>query len=110
MTLFDLESFAEPGSDAPEPAPASLPAPGLTDEALAMLRLAGQYWRNGSAKDQAVRDRFGISPTRFHQRINALLPNPAAMAAEPLIVRRLQRIADARRRMKTTRVGGARRG
>ena len=70
---------------------------GLSGTELAMLRLAGEWWRDGSAKENAIRDRFGISPTRFHQVVARLIASPAALAAEPAIVRRLQRIVDGRR-------------
>lgn len=72
-------------------------AAAVADVELAMLRFAGQWWRDGSAKEHAIRARFGISPTRFHQVVNRLITTPAAMQAEPVIVARLQRIVDGRR-------------
>lgn len=76
--------------------PASSGGP-LTDVELAMLRFAGEWWRDGSAKEMAIRDRFGISVTRFHQVVNRLIATPAAQEVEPVIVNRLQRIVDTRR-------------
>lgn len=97
--------FGEPeevAGDSPPSLVAPAPAltPGLTAEDLAMLRFAGEWWKDGSAKDQAIRDRFDVAPTRFHQRVNALLDNPAALAAEPVICHRLQRLKAARSRLR----------
>ena len=72
-------------------------APALADVDVAMLRLAGEWWRDPLAKEQAIRDRFGITPIRFYQRIAHLIDTPAALAVEPQIVHRLQRIRAARR-------------
>jgi len=69
----------------------------LAEEDRAVLRLAGEHWNNAAAKEQAIRDRFGISPVRFYQRLAALMSSPAAEAAEPVIVHRLQRVVAARR-------------
>lgn len=69
----------------------------LPDESRALLRLAGEFWRDPSAKEQAIRDRFGMSPVRFYQRVAVLMRSPAALAAEPVIVHRLQRQVAARR-------------
>lgn len=69
----------------------------LADEDLAILRFAGQWWADPAARDQAIRERFGISPVRFHQRLAHLVKQPAAQAAEPVIVGRLRRIVAARR-------------
>ena len=44
------------------------------------------------AKETAIRDRFGLSPTRYYQVLNALVDRPAALAADPLLVRRLRRL------------------
>jgi hypothetical protein len=81
----------------------------LADVDVAMLRLAGRWWRDPAAKEAAIRERFGLAPVRFYQRLNALLELPAAAAAEPLIVARLQRIRDSRAsRLGRARAGGVR--
>lgn len=82
-------------------------APALDDTDRAMLRLAGEHWRDGSARDRVIRDRFGCSPVRFWQRIAALIDTEAALAVEPVIVHRLQRVHAARGR-RLGRVGAPR--
>lgn len=72
-------------------------APALSDVDVAMLRLAGEWWRDAAAKEQAITDRFGVTPVRFYQRVAYLINTPAAAASEPMVVTRLRRIRDARR-------------
>lgn len=72
----------------------------LTDEDLALLDFEDHWWRYGGKKEQAIRDQFGTTPTRHYQRVVALLDRPEALAARPLLVRRLQRIAAARSRRR----------
>jgi hypothetical protein len=55
-------------------------------------------WRHVGAKEQAIRDEFGISPTHYYQILNALLDDPAALAHSPALVNRLRRVREARRR------------
>lgn len=71
-------------------------APALAAEDLAMLRFAGEWWHNAAAKEQAIRERFGLTPVRFYQRVAFLIDLPAALAAEPVVVGRLKRLRVAR--------------
>ncbi|MCM0676297.1 DUF3263 domain-containing protein [Micromonospora phytophila] len=71
---------------------------GLTERERAILAFEQQWWRHAGAKEQAVRDRFGLSATRYYQLLNALLDNPAALAAEPVLVGRLRRLRSSRAR------------
>ncbi|MEU1397360.1 DUF3263 domain-containing protein [Micromonospora zamorensis] len=81
-----------------EPAPPADPPPGLTERERAILAFEQQWWRHAGAKEQAVRDTFGISSTRYYQLLNGLLDNPAALAAEPLLIGRLRRLRSSRAR------------
>jgi Protein of unknown function (DUF3263) len=55
------------------------------------------------AKQLAVRERFGISPTRYHQLLNRLIDRPEALRYDPVLVQRLRRLRDARRRARFAR-------
>ena len=44
-----------------------------------ILEFERQWWRLAGAKEQAIRDRFGLTSTRYHQQLNALLDSPAAL-------------------------------
>ncbi|WP_422754381.1 DUF3263 domain-containing protein [Micromonospora sp. WMMD708] len=90
-----------PALDADVPSPRSGPAAGgdeLTERERAILAFEQQWWRHAGAKEQAIRDTFGLSATRYYQLLNALLDRPAALAAEPLLIGRLRRLRASRAR------------
>ncbi|MEV0001233.1 DUF3263 domain-containing protein [Micromonospora sp. NPDC050980] len=74
------------------------PAGGLTERERRILDFESQWWKHAGAKEQAIRDTFGLSATRYYQLLNALLDRPAALAAEPLLVGRLRRLRSSRAR------------
>ncbi|MGN9775997.1 DUF3263 domain-containing protein [Micromonospora sp. H33] len=80
------------------PQPATGPTDGLTERERGILDFEQQWWRHAGAKEQAIRDRFGLSATRYYQLLNALLDNPAALAAEPVLIGRLRRLRSSRAR------------
>jgi hypothetical protein len=63
----------------------------------AVLDFELRQWKHAGAKDEAIRAAFGMSATNYHQILNALLDDPAALAYRPTLVTRLRRIRDARR-------------
>ena len=69
----------------------------LTDADLAILDLERTWWRYQGAKETAIVERFGISATVYYLRLNALIDRPEALAADPLTVKRLLRLREARR-------------
>ena len=76
---------------------------GLTRREHEMLAFERHWWRHAGAKETAIRDRFGVPPTRYYQALNALVDQPAALAADPLLVRRLRRLRAARHRTRSSR-------
>lgn len=64
----------------------------LTDAERAILEFERLRWNHVGLKEDAIRERFGISPTRFYQRLNAVIDKPAAVAEHPVLVRRLRRL------------------
>ncbi len=75
-------------ADGPDPHQGST----LTAEQRAVLDFERRWWRQPGAKEQAVRDTFEISPTRYYQRLNSVLDLPAALAYDPTLVHRLRRL------------------
>ena len=73
----------------------------MTPVTAAVLAFEGRRWNRSGSKEQAIRDVFGVSATRYYQLLNAVIDKPAALAHEPLVVRRLQRLRDARRRIRS---------
>lgn len=64
----------------------------LTDLERQVLAFEHGRWRFLGAKEQAIHDRFGLSLTRYTQLLMGLLDNPAALAADPVLVNRLRRL------------------
>jgi hypothetical protein len=69
----------------------------LTDLQVQVLAFEQQWWKYAGAKETAIRDTFDMSATRYYQVLNALIDHPAALEADPMLVRRLRRLRDARR-------------
>ncbi|WP_327033740.1 DUF3263 domain-containing protein [Micromonospora ureilytica] len=92
---IETDESASPADESTQPAD---PAPGLTERERAILAFEQQWWRHAGAKEQAVRDTFGISSTRYYQLLNGLLDNPAALAADPVLISRLRRLRSSRAR------------
>ena len=73
------------------PEPSDLPA--RDAEILAFERL---WWRHAGAKEDAIRDQFGLSVARYYQLLNAVIDTPEALRSDPILVGRLLRARDAR--------------
>ncbi|MPZ26928.1 MAG: DUF3263 domain-containing protein [Micromonosporaceae bacterium] len=73
-------------------------APGLTERDQQILEFERRWWRHAGAKEQAIRDTFGLSATRYYQLLNRLLDEPAALRLDPVLVNRLRRLRAARNR------------
>ena len=82
-------------------------APALSDRDAEILAFERQWWKFAGAKEQAVREKFDMSSTRYYQVLNALIDRPEALAADPLQVRRLRRMRGARQRQRSGRVLGS---
>ena len=75
----------------------------LSDRDRAILEFERQWWKYAGAKEQAIRDLFDMSATRYYQVLNALLDNPAALEADPMLVKRLRRMRATRQRARSAR-------
>ena len=57
------------------------------------------------AKEEAIRELFSMSATRYYQVLNALVDRPEALAADPMLVKRLRRLRPVGRRLAPPRAG-----
>ncbi|KQS60437.1 hypothetical protein ASG36_05800 [Geodermatophilus sp. Leaf369] len=71
-----------------------------------VLAFERQWWRYAGAKEAAIREQFGLSATRYYQVLNAVIDRPEALAADPLLVRRLRRMRATRQRQRSARTLG----
>src|SRR3954454_23698914 len=68
-----------------------------------ILAFERQWWKFAGAKEQAIRDRFQMSATRYYQVLNALIDQPEALAYDPLLVKRLRRLRSTRQRNRSAK-------
>ena len=75
----------------------------LSQRGRQILEFERQWWKYAGAKEQAIRELFDMSATRYYQIINALIDNPDALAFDPMLVKRLRRMRAARQRARSAR-------
>ena len=78
-------------------------AAGLSQRDRDILEFERHWWKYAGAKEQAVREKFDMSSTRYYQVLNALIDRPEALEADPLLVRRLRRLRASRQRQRSAR-------
>ncbi len=78
-------------------------APELSERDQQVLAFERQWWKYAGAKEQAIRELFDMSATRYYQVLNALIDSPAALAHDPMLVKRLRRMRSTRQRARTAR-------
>jgi hypothetical protein len=66
-----------------------------------LLDFEREAWKLRMSKERAIRERFGFSAARYHQLLNRAIDRPESIVYDPMLVRRLRRIRDARRRKRT---------
>lgn len=72
----------------------------MTEQQAAILAVERRFYRHASSKEQDVFNELGLTPMQYYSRLNKLLDNPEALAAEPVLVNRLRRIRDGRARLR----------
>lgn len=68
-----------------------------------ILSFERQWWKYAGAKEDAIRSLFSMSGTQYYQVLNALIDTEAALAHDPMLVKRLRRMRAARQRGRITR-------
>ncbi|TWD81810.1 uncharacterized protein DUF3263 [Kribbella amoyensis] len=91
-------SSTGPADEAAQPV-----AAGLSERDSAIIAFERHWWKYAGAKEQAIRDQFQMSATRYYQVLNALIDRPEALAHDPLLVKRLRRLRAARQRARSAR-------
>ena len=75
----------------------------LAEREQRILAFERQWWKFEGSKEQAIRDEFGFSATRYYQLLNGLVERPEALAFDPMTVKRLRRLRADRRRQRNAR-------
>jgi len=79
----------------------------LSDRDREIIAFERQWWKYAGAKEQAIRELFDMSATRYYQVLNALIDNPAALEVDPMLIKRLNRLRATRQRARSARRLGA---
>lgn len=60
--------------------------------AVEVLEFERIWWRQSGTKENAIREKFGVSPIRYYQQVNQLLDELDALSIDPVLVYRLRRL------------------
>lgn len=72
----------------------------LSEREQAILDFERGWWTEDGVKDLLLRERFNCSADDYYGELNRLLDRPEALEYDPLVVRRLQRARERRRRLR----------
>lgn len=78
----------------------------LTDRDRALLEFEAEWRRHVGAKEEAIRADLGLSPARYYQLLGRLIDTTDAQEFDPMLVKRLRRIRDARQQARRARASG----
>ena len=81
----------------------SEPTDGLSRREHDILSFERDWWKYAGAKEEAIKERFALSATRYYQVLNALVDRPEALAADPMLVKRLRRVRSSRQKARAAR-------
>ncbi|MPZ91604.1 MAG: DUF3263 domain-containing protein [Actinobacteria bacterium] len=79
----------------------------LSQRDIEILDFERSWWKHAGVKEQAISERFEMSATRYYQVLNELLETPAALAHDPILIKRLKRLRSYRQKQRVARLLGA---
>ncbi len=83
-----MSAFIDPTSDSV--------ATGLSELENKLLEFERNWWRHAGSKESAIKELFNLTPPAYYQLLNNLIDRQEALMAQPILVKRLRRIRDAR--------------
>ena len=69
---------------------------GLTELELQILDFERQWWRYAGAKESSIKELFDLTPPAYYQLLNNLIDREDALLSQPMLVKRLRRLREAR--------------
>ena len=78
----------------------------LSDRDIAILAFESEWRRHAGAKEEAIRAELAMSPARYYQLLGRLIDTADAQAHDPMLVKRLRRLRDARAQSRIARASG----
>lgn len=101
---MDQSDGSEPHDSAQDPAAEGA---ALSERELAILAFESHWFKHAGAKEQAIRSELGLSAARYYQVLGSIIDRPAALAHDPMLVKRLLRMRTARAQARARRsLGG----
>ncbi|MDV7357328.1 DUF3263 domain-containing protein [Rhodococcus oxybenzonivorans] len=76
---------------------------GLSRREHEILSFERQWWKYAGAKEEAIKELFDMSATRYYQVLNALVDRQEALEADPMLVKRLRRLRASRQKARAAR-------
>ena len=83
--------------------PQDEPSDGLDRRDREILAFERQWWKYAGSKEDAIKELFSMSATRYYQVLNTLVDRPEALAADPMLVKRLRRLRASRQKARAAR-------
>ena len=68
----------------------------LSDLEVRILDFERQWWRYAGAKETGIKEQFNLSAREYYELLNNLIDREDALAASPLLIKRLRRLREAR--------------
>ena len=75
----------------------------LSDLEVAILEFERNWWRYAGAKEASIKELFNMDAPKYYQLLNDLIDREDALAASPMLVKRLRRLREARMATRTAR-------
>lgn len=72
----------------------------LSEQQAEILAFEKKFFKYAGVKERAIAQELGLTPVQYYQQVSALLDLPAAYAAEPMLVARLQELRNSRQRRR----------
>ena len=74
----------------------------LSDLEVRILDFERQWWRYAGAKESGIKEQFNLSAREYYELLNNLIDREDALAASPLLIKRLRRLREARIAARST--------
>ncbi|WP_419705346.1 DUF3263 domain-containing protein [Promicromonospora sp. NFX87] len=98
-----MSEVLAPGVGSPDVERANGAENKLSDRDREILAFERRWWKYAGAKEEAARELFDLTATRYYQVLNALIDTPAALEHDPMLVKRLRRVRSTRQRGRSAR-------
>ena len=63
-----------------------------------LIEFERTWWADDQPKDAAIAEQFSLTTAEYYEQLHALIDSDEALEHDPLVVRRLRRMRDRRRR------------